>query len=85
MKTIHQILLDAVNILKQNNVQTPRLDAEVILAHLLGWDRDLITRSREVLDQDLEQEYYHFIQERAAGSRFNTSPGSRNLWGSISR
>ena len=82
MKTIHQILLDAVNILKQNNVQTPRLDAEVILAHLLGWDRiDLITRSREVLDQDLEQEYYHFIQERAAGKPVQYITGQQEFMG----
>ena len=82
MKTIHQILLDAVNILKQNNVQTPRLDAEVILAHLLGWDRiDLITRSREVLDQDLEREYYHFIQEREAGKPVQYITGQQEFMG----
>ena len=35
MITIHQVLTDAVSILKEHNINTPRLDGEVILAHLL--------------------------------------------------
>ena len=82
MITIHQILLDAVEILKKNNIQTPRLDGEVILAHLLDYNRvDLIIRYNEVLDKEQEKEYFDKIKLRAKGMPVQYITGHQEFMG----
>jgi release factor glutamine methyltransferase len=66
--SIHKAIIEATQILKQANIQTPRLDAEVILAHQLNWKRlDLITRSNETLDREQQDTFYKKINQRAQG------------------
>jgi release factor glutamine methyltransferase len=82
MITIHQVLLDAVAILKKNNIKTPRLDGEVILAHLLDCKRiDLILKHDEVLDKEQEREYIKRINLRAQGMPVQYITGNQEFMG----
>jgi release factor glutamine methyltransferase len=82
MKTIHHILLEAVNILKEHNINTPRLDGEVILAHLLDCKRiDLILKHDEVLDKEQEREYIKRINLRAQGMPVQYITGNQEFMG----
>lgn len=47
---------------------SPRLDAEVLMAHLFKTDRaDLLTKPEEQLNADQEQSYHGFIEARRQG------------------
>jgi release factor glutamine methyltransferase len=82
MITIHQVLTDAVSILKENNINTPRLDGEVILAHLLDCKRiDLILKHDEVLDKEQEREYIKRINLRAQGMPVQYITGNQEFMG----
>ena len=39
MKTVAEVLKSATIQLEENGIDTPRLDAEILLAHVLGWRR----------------------------------------------
>lgn len=66
--TIQEILRAATKTLRQNNIQSPRLDAEVILAHQLHWERiKLITHNDSLLDQQQQRMYVKKIEKRAQG------------------
>jgi release factor glutamine methyltransferase len=57
---------------------TPRLDAEVLLAHQLGWSRgDLILKSDLVIDP---QDYDLMVKRRALGEPVAHITGSREFW-----
>lgn len=80
--SIHKALIDASQKLKQNNIETPRLDAEVILAHLLGWKRmHLITRNNEVLDKHQQKTYLKNIELRAQGMPVQYIIGKQEFMG----
>lgn len=66
--TIKQLLIDATKKLKESSIDTPRLDAEVILAHQLGWQRiDLILKSDDKMDEKQQKIYYDKIEQRIQG------------------
>ena len=76
------MLTDAVSILKENNINTPRLDGEVILAHLLDCKRiDLILKHDEVLDKEQEREYIKRINLRAQGMPVQYITGNQEFMG----
>lgn len=57
---------------------TPRLDAEVLLAHQLGWSRgDLILKSDLMIDP---QDYDLVVKRRALGEPVAHITGSREFW-----
>lgn len=57
---------------------TPRLDAEVLLAHQLGWSRgDLILKSDLMIDP---QDYDLMVKRRALGEPVAHITGSREFW-----
>ena len=82
MITIHQVLTDAVSILKENNIKTPRLDGEVILAHLLNCKRlDLILKYDETIDKNQEKEFLDKIKLRAQGMPVQYITGNQEFMG----
>lgn len=81
-KNIRQLLANATRQLKEGRLPTPRLDAEVILAHQLGLERiDLITKSNEMIDTTQRQIYEHRIQERLQGKPVQYITGQQEFMG----
>ncbi len=76
MKSINRALVDAANRLKGSD--TPRLDAELLLAEALGIDRD-----RLLLDppaRDVPDRFWAMIERRAAGEPVAYITGRRAFW-----
>lgn len=81
-KTIRQLLADATKRFKEGKISTPRLDAEVILAHQLGRERiDFITKSNEIIDITQQKIYDHKIQERLQGKPVQYITGQQEFMG----
>lgn len=60
---------------------SPRLDAEVLLAHLLACDRSaLIARSRDPVDPGQALEYETLLSRRGAGVPLAYLTGRRGFW-----
>ena len=65
MTTIQQALLTASNTLDTHHLPTPRLDAEVLLAFVLQWDRTTLLASWDtVLDDVILSQFQHMIKQR---------------------
>lgn len=65
---VRKALCEAVSFLKQQGVPHPRLEAEVLLAALLGEDRvKLLTYDDRLLPVSLWQEYQVLLAKRAEG------------------
>nr|WP_298410168.1 peptide chain release factor N(5)-glutamine methyltransferase [uncultured Halomonas sp.] len=80
--TIDQLLIQAAARLKAAGSTTPRLDAEVLLGHVLGRDRTwLYTWSdREVENAELAR-FETLLSDRAAGEPIAYLIGEREFWG----
>jgi len=62
-------------------VDTPRLDAEVLLAHLLGTERGgLIAREDDSITTDLQRTYDTLIERRRGGEPLAYILGYRDFW-----
>lgn len=60
---------------------TPRLDAKVLLRHVTNLtDADLITRSNQKIDTDLECRYKKLVTRRKAGEPVAYLTGAREFW-----
>lgn len=60
---------------------SPRLDAEVLLAHLLGCDRStLVARSRDAIEPDQQGAFEQLLQRRGAGEPLAYLTGHREFW-----
>jgi release factor glutamine methyltransferase len=67
-ETVGQALASAGGRLRDADSPTPRLDAEVILAHLLGRDRSWLLAHPEAPVSEADADAYHaLIERRAAG------------------
>jgi len=65
--TVRRILDWTVNHLKQHGSESPRLDAEVLLAHACGWPRiQLYTRFEEVVGDEVRGRMRELVKRRAA-------------------
>jgi release factor glutamine methyltransferase len=63
--TVRQALQAAIERLKSQGLETPRLEAEVLLAHLLGCTRtELVTRWHLPLSPDLAAAFDHLVARR---------------------
>jgi release factor glutamine methyltransferase len=61
--------------------ESPRLDAELLLANILGLSRPaLIARGEEPVDSDAERAYAELIAKRAGGVPIAYLTGSREFW-----
>ena len=65
---------------KLESVDNPVLDADLILAHILGWDREsLFARDDRVLTDDQTREYDSLLSQRAQGRPVAYITGKK-LW-----
>ncbi len=65
--SVRESLIQATRYLRDSGFFSPRLDAEVLLAYVLGRDRVYLYREADmVLDEDCER-YYGVLLERRAG------------------
>lgn len=64
-KTIEELLNSGTSILKENNVDTARLDAELLLGYIIEKERIyLITHKEEIIDKEKADKYYKLIEKR---------------------
>ncbi len=74
-------LTDAEHRLAQSGIDTPRLDAEVLLAHILGCDRAQLHISRnDSLKPDDMDRFSIAIERRAARSPVAYITGEKEFW-----
>jgi release factor glutamine methyltransferase len=67
--TLGRLLQWTADYLKQRGSESPRLDAEVLLAHTRGCQRiDLYARFDELADEHLREVFRELVKRRAAGT-----------------
>jgi release factor glutamine methyltransferase len=78
--TIAAVLRSAVQVLRERS-DSPQLDAEVLLGHLLGTTRSaLLLQSDQALRDDTERAYHQLIVRRASGVPVAYLTGIREFW-----
>lgn len=86
--TIGRLLQWTTEYLRQRGSSTPRLDAEVLLAHALGWQRiELYTRYDEEPNEAVRGKFRELVRRRAAGEPVAYLVGGReffSLWFEVS-
>jgi release factor glutamine methyltransferase len=66
--TLGKLLVWTTNFLKEKQADSPRLDAEVLLAHVVGVPRiGLYTRFDEVASDDVRAKYKQLVKQRVDG------------------
>jgi release factor glutamine methyltransferase len=67
--TVGRLLTWTTDYLKRHNSESPRLDAEVMLAHVLDWQRvELYTHFEEEVSQASRTAFRGLVQRRSAGA-----------------
>lgn len=80
--TIHDALRHAQRVIAATGSDTPRLDAEVLLRHLLGIDRTaLLTRLHEPFPADRLEPFQHLVAAREQGMPIAYLTGVREFMG----
>ncbi len=65
--TVRRVLEWTIGYLKENGSESPRLEAEVLLAHACGWPRiHIYTHFEEVLDPAIRSRMRELVKRRAA-------------------
>ncbi len=92
--TVGELLHEAAGGLDRSGSDTPRLDAEVLLGHVLGVDRATLLAAPEALVGEGAAETFRTLVERRAtgepvayirGSRSSTASPSQSTRGHLSR
>jgi hypothetical protein len=66
--TIGRLLNWTTDFLRRHGSETPRLDAEVLLAHAHGWERiQLYTHYGDIPNEDVRSRFREMIRRRAEG------------------
>jgi release factor glutamine methyltransferase len=79
--TIGRLLKWTADYLKEHGADSPRLDAEVLLAHARGCQRiELYTRYDEVADDALRERFRDMVKRRAAGTPVAYLVGHREFY-----
>jgi len=79
--TIGRLLQWTAGYLKDHGADSPRLDAEVLLAHVVGCERiALYTRFGEEPDEQMRAAYRGLVKERAAGKPVAYLVGKREFY-----
>jgi release factor glutamine methyltransferase len=82
MPTIRAVLTEATDALREAGVESPRLDAEVLLRAALGWDRArLYAGLTDPLDAAVAEAYHALVARRAAGEPVAYLTGEREFMG----
>ncbi len=80
--TLAQAIQEAEARLRKSGVPDPRLDAELLLRHVLGKDRAwLLAHLRDVLERGPRAEYDALVQRRAAREPVQYIMGAQEFWG----
>lgn len=81
MATFQDALISATKTLGEKGLETPRLDAELLLAHALGIPReDLLLRLSDPLREEIYQQFQTFIERRAKHEPVARIVGSKEFW-----
>ncbi|PMP83477.1 MAG: protein-(glutamine-N5) methyltransferase, release factor-specific, partial [Roseiflexus castenholzii] len=79
--TLAQALASAVEALREVS-STPRLDAEILLAHALGWSRArVLARLQETIPDDALQSFLALVERRAAREPVAYLTGRKEFYG----
>lgn len=82
MYSVQSALVRAVQILSQQNVESARLTAELLLGHVLGWDRVRVMSHPEVqLTPGAGKDFGELIRRRAAGEPLQYITGCQEFYG----
>ncbi|MEM4724762.1 MAG: hypothetical protein QXP01_07095, partial [Candidatus Hadarchaeum sp.] len=80
--SVQQALLWATSVLSAAGVPSPRLDAEVLLAHVLGWKRaGLYARPEFELAPAQQQAFQNFVERRRRREPVPYITGHREFYG----
>lgn len=83
-QTIQSVLVAAATSLAQTGStgsDSPRLDAEILLAHVLGCDRShLIAWPDKELETDQREQFENLLEKRIHGTPIAYLTGSREFW-----
>jgi release factor glutamine methyltransferase len=79
--TLGRLLKWTTDFLKERGADSPRLDAEVLLAHVCGCQRiELYTRYDEVADEPTRSQFRELVRRRAAGEPVAYLVGHREFY-----
>ena len=79
--TVSQALREAEHRLRDAGVPEPALDAELLLRHVLGWDRAaVIARGADNVPTAAEQRLFAAVDERAARRPLQHVTGTQAFW-----
>ena len=82
MATAAELIREAARQLRETGFDSPRLDAEVLLRHVLDLDRThLFVRMHEPVPDDLASDYALLIEERLTGMSVAYLTGQREFMG----
>jgi release factor glutamine methyltransferase len=80
--TVTRLLDWTAQYLAQKGVESPRLDAEVLLAHCLGWSRiDLYARFDQIPSEEMRRQYKVLIGRRLEGCPVAYLVGRKEFFG----
>ena len=79
--TISSILNSATIDLEESNPDSPRLDAEILLSHLLECPRlDLFLKGNQPFNSDQMVAYFELLQQRSSGCPVAYLTGEKEFW-----
>lgn len=82
MVTIEKLLKDGIEIIKQREFNSPKLDAELILCYLLKKDRVYLHLNRkEELSNDIKEKFYELAVKRNEGYPLQYITNSQEFMG----
>ena len=82
MVTIEKLLKSGIEIIKQREFNSPKLDAELILCYLLQRDRICLHLNRkEEVNDDIEEKFYELAKKRNAGYPLQYITNSQEFMG----
>jgi len=72
---------EASKTLKHHNIESHNLDAQILLAEIMGVSREfLISRSKTYLTKEVRQKYYNAIKRRIKNEPIAYITGKREFW-----
>jgi len=82
--TLAEAINNAANLLSTAGITNARLDAEVLLSHIIVKDRVwLITHRDDVLDEKLQRNFADMIQRRTRREPLQHIIGNQEFWGLV--
>ena len=79
--TLRSVLKEAIEMLSSNHIEQARLEAELLLAHVLGLRKeDLIIRPDQELTEPQEEKYQQLVERRCRKEPLAYIVGHREFW-----